>query len=358
MPTPLTDGSVIQDRYLAVIPKRPSWLLVDAGTQSGGHRWRASFARYARAFRHLAIAALASAALGGCAGAPIELTEGVPPASVRIELTNVPFHPQTEYHCGPAALATVLGDAGLSVAPEMLTERIYVPGRQGSLQVEMMAAARRTGRVAYPVAGRLDALYREVAAGHPVLVLQDLSFGLAPTWHYAVLVGFDRSANTVILRSGTKRRLIMPTRLFLRTWERAGRWGLVTLRPGRLPAEVDRKRYLSAVAPLERVGQFEAAASAWEAALVFWPTDLTALIGLGNAHHAKGDVPAAIDALERAVEHHPASGAAHNNLAFLLSVQGAHDRALRHASEAVRLGGPDNATYRETLREVRANSAS
>jgi hypothetical protein len=35
---------------------------------------------------------------------------------------------------------------------------------------------------------------REVAAGNPVLVLQNLSFAWAPVWHYAVVMGYDADA--------------------------------------------------------------------------------------------------------------------------------------------------------------------
>ena len=42
----------------------------------------------------------------------------------RAELTEVPFFPQEEYQCGPAALAMALNAAGLSVTPESLIEQV------------------------------------------------------------------------------------------------------------------------------------------------------------------------------------------------------------------------------------------
>src|SRR5690606_4837809 len=67
--------------------------------------------------------ALAALALAGCAAGP-ELK----PALDTVELTAVPFFPQTEYQCGPAALATVLAHEGLAVTAEQLAPAVYVEG--------------------------------------------------------------------------------------------------------------------------------------------------------------------------------------------------------------------------------------
>lgn len=295
---------------------------------------------------------------GGCAAPGIEADlQRAGLAARRVELAEVPFHAQTEHHCGPAALATLLGHSGIEVTPEALSEQIYTPGLQGSLQAEVSAAARRHGRMAYAVPEDLEALLRELSAGRPVLVLQDVGLGLAPRWHYAVLIGFDRDAGTVTLRSGTQRRLVQTLASFEASWTRAGRWGLLLLAPGELPAQLDRQRYLRAVAPLARLGAWAEAEAGWRAALEFWPDELVALIGLANAQHARGASGAAIRTLERAVGAHPTAGAAHNNLAYLLGRAGAHARALEHAEQAVRLDA-GQAPYRDTLEALREAGAS
>ncbi|MBM4196338.1 MAG: hypothetical protein FJ197_04455 [Gammaproteobacteria bacterium] len=97
-----------------------------------------------------------------------------PPSSGPVaELTSVPFFPQTVHQCGPAALATVLVASGLDTTPEALVPQVYVPGRKGSFAVELAAATRRAGRIAYTVESP-QAMLQEIAAGNPVLVLQDL----------------------------------------------------------------------------------------------------------------------------------------------------------------------------------------
>ena len=170
-------------------------------------------------------AALLLPLIGGCA-APLEL-----PANVaRLELETVPFFAQTEFQCGPAALATILAAAGASVTPETLADAVYIAGLRGSLQPELLGATRRQGFIPYVLEPRPAALFAELAANRPVLVLQNLGFKRAPVWHYAVVVGVDPSADRVILRSGTERRRTERTHRFLRSWQRGENWAFVALR--------------------------------------------------------------------------------------------------------------------------------
>jgi tetratricopeptide (TPR) repeat protein len=83
-----------------------------------------------------------------------------------------------------------------------------------------------------------------------------------------------------------------------------------------------------------------------------WPDRLEAWIGLGNAAYAAGDLEQAENAFRTATEHHPDAAAAWNNLAHVLGEKGRRHEAIAAAERAVRLGGPDAATYRATLREV------
>ncbi len=158
---------------------------------------------------------------------------GLPP---KAELREVPFHAQEEYYCGPAALAMALNAAGVQVAPDELVDQVYLPGRKGSLQVEMLVAARRNGLVAYQLAPRLEDVLREVAAGTPVIVLENYGFRIWPIWHYAVVVGYDLEAGEIIRRSGMKPRQTMPFSVFEYIWKDEGYWAMVALPPGRVPA--------------------------------------------------------------------------------------------------------------------------
>jgi tetratricopeptide (TPR) repeat protein len=256
-----------------------------------------------------------------------------------LELHDVPFFPQEDYQCGPAALATVLSYSGVAVSPEQLTPQVYVPERRGSFQVELLAAARRHERVPYMLAPQLESLAAELASGNPVLVLQNLALAIAPTWHYAVVVGLDLTRGEIVLRSGRERRHVLALATFEHTWRRGDYWAAVVLPPQQLPFTALEQPYLESVLALEKTGRLETAALAYASAAARWPQSLPALMGLGNTRHALGDLAAAERAFRRAVSFHPAAAAAHNNLAQTLADQGRYDEAETAARRALELEG-------------------
>ncbi|WP_346287492.1 PA2778 family cysteine peptidase [Zoogloea sp.] len=279
---------------------------------------------------------------------------GQPPS--RVELSGVPFHPQDAYQCGPAALAMVFGSAGVERTPGQLGQQVYLPLRRGSLQVELLAATRRAGLVPYRLAPRAGALLEELAAGNPVLVLQNLRFDAFPQWHYAVVVGYDLAEGRVILRSGSERRLVMPIADFDRSWAKGGRWAFVALPPERLPASATEADYVSAVADLERVSP-AAAGRAYGTALRAWPTNLFAHMALGNAAYRRHEPEVALEHYRQALREHPDAADAWNNLAQVLHETGKHREALQAAERAVAAGGPRQDTYAATLMTIRAAAA-
>ena len=92
----------------------------------------------------------------------------------------------------------------------------------------------------------LPSLLGELAAGHPVMVLQNLGLDWYPQWHFAVAVGYDLSTNELALRSGEERRQLVSLDTFNRTWTRADHWALVVLPPDQLPATGAEAEMLSA----------------------------------------------------------------------------------------------------------------
>jgi len=293
---------------------------------------------------------LAVALAAGCAAPQISsLIErrpvGLPQTA---EITAAPFFPQEDYQCGPASLAAALVHAGREATPESLLPQVYLPARKGSLQAEMLAAARRHRLVAYALAPRMEDLLRELAAGTPVLVLQNLALDWWPQWHYAVAIGYDLDARQIVLRSGVTRRLSMSLDTFEHTWARSGHWAMLALPADRLPATATESAYVSAVASLERIAP-AAARQGYATALARWPRSLAAQIGLGNASYAMRDLTGAAAAYLRATSDHPESADAWNNLAQALHDQGSRAPALAAARRAVSLGGPRLPAYRETL---------
>jgi tetratricopeptide (TPR) repeat protein len=319
------------------------------------------FAKLYRSARLTAGAFFVAATLCGCASmVPQTMAlRDVWPAGVpqRIELDAVPFFAQLDYQCGPAALATTLVYAGAKISPEDLIEQVYIPARRGSLQVDMLAAPRRHGIVSYPIAGRVDDLLREVAAGNPVLVLQDNGAGFFTNWHYAVVAGFDYPAGELHLRSGETRRQAVPFTIFEYTWKKSGYWAMVTLAPDRIPATATEAAYLEAVIAMARVGDARAVTTAYTTFLQRWPDNVTAAIALANVHYERGVLAQAEAVLRRAASHHPDSPLVLNNLAQTLSDQGRNDEALGLIERALQTEGPFAAAARETRDMIRVRLA-
>ena len=295
--------------------------------------------------------------LAGCATPQTErLLETAPTFPRPVELTAVPFFPQEAYQCGPAALATVLNGSGLNVAPEALAPQVYLPERQGSLQFELLAAARRHGRVPYVLRPQLEAITTEVASGHPVLVLQNLSLAISPQWHYAVVVGFDLTRAEMMLRSGRERRHVTSLRTFEHTWRRGDYWAIVVLPPDELPQTAEELPYLQSVLALEKLKRWQDTAIAYSKALTRWPKSLGAHMGLGNSRYALGDLRAAEAAFRAATRAHPNAAVAFNNLAQVLADQKRWREAEQMARKAVEIGGDNADVFRQTLARIEART--
>ncbi len=303
--------------------------------------------------RGFACALFIAIVLCGCASAPQTrlLLDEPPQIPPRVELDQVPFFPQQQYHCGPAALAAIINYHGGTVIPDQIAEQIYVPELRGSLQVEVVAATRQYDLLPVELDGRMESLLRELDAGNPVFVLQNLAIDLLPLWHYEIVIGYDLENREMILRSGTNRRITRPFATFERTWQRAGYWALVPVPPQRIPATASADAFLRTAIDMEQVGRTATARKAYAAAVEHWPDNLLAHTGLGNTSYALGDPAAAEAAYRAALEQVPDEAAIWNNLAYALAAQGRRGEALAAIRRAIELE-PQNPNFADSLGEL------
>jgi len=294
--------------------------------------------------------------LAACTGTPqndrlLDGHTGTLPA--RAVIGDVVFVPQEDLWCGPASMAMALTWAGVPTTQDEAAAQVYTPGREGTLAPDIVAAARRNGRLAVPV-GTLEDLLGELAAGHPVIVFQNLALDLYPQWHYAVAYGYDLDDETILLHSGTEERRATDLRTFEHTWRRTVNWALVVLPPDTLPATAGPEAVAAAAAGIERAGRPEEASTAYRAIVERWPGNGTAWLGLGNLAHAAGDTAAAAVHYRAATEADPGMGAAWNNLAFVLAEHGDKEEAMAAIETALALGDGETETYLATRAEIAA----
>jgi tetratricopeptide (TPR) repeat protein len=272
----------------------------------------------------------------------------------RVELAATPFFPQERYQCGPAALAMALNAAGIAATPDALVPQVYVPQREGSLPPEMLAAGRRNGALSMTIPPKLEALLSELAAGNPVIVLQNLSLPWFPLWHYALAIGYDLEGDDIILRSGRTERQVLSLSTFERTWARSGNWGMVALPAGSLPVTADEQMMVSALVAFEKGNDALRARAAYQAALRRWPRNIALQMGSGNTAYAAGDRAAAVAAFRQATQDHPESAPAFNNLASVLAELGQFEQGRQAVENAIRLDGPWRETAQATLQAIEA----
>lgn len=267
--------------------------------------------------------------LSACAGRAPTLPDAsslshLPP---QVLLTDVPFHAQDAYQCGPASLAMVLNHRQIDATPDALKDRVYLPERKGTLQVEMVSAARERDLLVYPLEKKLDAIMAELQAGNPVLVMQNLAFDWYPQWHYAVVIGYDLAAREMIVHSGLNEAQREPFSLFMRSWSRADYWARVMLPPGQVPATAEPLAYLRAASDLEQTGRLDSARRAYQSAVEQWPDQPTARFGLGNTLWAMNQRTAALGEFQALVDRFPEFKPGWNNLATGLELSGCAEAA-------------------------------
>lgn len=281
-----------------------------------------------------------------------------PPRHGISELAAVPFFPQTEYQCGPAALATVLVHSGVATNPEALAPQVYLPDRRGSLQLELLAAVRRGGRIPFILDTGPETLLAELRAGNPVLVLQNLGLRSVPRWHYAVVVGYEPARQHVILRSGTEPRRQERWSRFMASWARADYWALVVPASGELPASSNAGSVGPALARQEAQLDPAVARAAWERALTRWPEEPDILFAAANTRRLDPDPEAAAVLYRRLLLRLPAHQAARNNFADLLLHAGCPVAAATVIEPALAAASGLAAAVRDAINSTAADIAS
>ncbi|WP_051530332.1 PA2778 family cysteine peptidase [Halomonas halodenitrificans] len=290
--------------------------------------------------------------LAGCAATP-RLDDATRSAvAPRMLIGDVPFHGQRDYQCGPASLAMALQYQGVDTDVDTLIPQVFTPGREGSVQPEMLATVRRHGRIPFVIDGRFEDLLTELDAGHPVVVMQNLSLPAWPVWHYAVAIGYDLRDEAVILHSGMEAKREESFKRFDATWARSDRWAFVALPPGKLPASIGAEAALQAIGDFESVNGSAAALPAWEALARRHPERAMAHFGLGNARHAGGDLEGAITAFGDATAADETLAPAWLNLGLAQAAAGRRDAAHEALTRAAALPGPWQEHGREALERL------
>ncbi len=175
--------------------------------------------------RAMLLALACALALSGCAAS---LPSGFSPPGGRAMVPDMPFHPQEDHQCGPAALAMVLNRLGDPASPEDIARSIYRKELRGTVSLDLALYPRTRGFSTRFFRGAPGDIVSAIDSGSPLLVMVDEGFAGVRVMHYMVVVGY--SPEGVLVNSGRRREQAVPWADFLRAWQGADNWTLAVSR--------------------------------------------------------------------------------------------------------------------------------
>lgn len=146
-----------------------------------------------------------------------------------IYINNVPFFPQEENYCGPAALASVLNFYGYKATQQDIAKEIFTPRLKGTITVEMAGFARRAGFGAAYYKGGIENIKAEIDKGHPLILYIKTGYLISPSGHYITVVGYDDTKEGVIAYSGRDKDIFISYKKLMKDWGKTGYWTLLIL---------------------------------------------------------------------------------------------------------------------------------
>lgn len=137
-------------------------------------------------------------------------------------IKDVPFFPQNESMCGPAAIASVTGFYGDNVTLSEAAKGVYLAKLKGALPVDLLIYAREQGFNAEYYQGGFKDLKAKISEGRPLILFLNLGFESYPVGHYITAVGYDDGLKTVIAHSGMNREEVFTYARLADAWEKTG----------------------------------------------------------------------------------------------------------------------------------------
>lgn len=291
--------------------------------------------------------------LFGCATPPqTQLLLNNPPRHLpaNADIDNLPFYPQQAYYCGPTTLAEIFEFNGIKLSPNDIAPQLFIPDRKGSLQLEMVAAIRQQGLLAYSEKSHLEQLMMLVNLNIPIIVLQNLGLDWYPLWHYAVVKGYDLNTQEIILHSANIANRRVDLALFERTWQRANFWSIIALPANHSLKELNTFSYLKAAQDLLLVDQTHAGIAHLEKATKLWPQEWLSYFLLGN-YYLPHDIAQSVSWFEQGLPFALKETSYLNNYAYALFKNNQIKQAKLMIKQALKLA-PNDANLLDTQAEI------
>ncbi|MGX5200775.1 PA2778 family cysteine peptidase [Aliikangiella sp. IMCC44632] len=281
-----------------------------------------------------------------------QIRNNPPPIKPQHLIKDVPFFPQQQYYCGPTTLAEVANYYQKDTTPDSIAPALFIPEFKGTLQIELQAAARQQGLLAYADNSNIAQLLTLLSEDIPVIVLQNLGTDWLPQWHYAVAIGYNLNDLSITLHSGQDAFRWTQLDNFERTWKRSNYWLLVALPATKISTTMQPIRYLNAAQDLVSVQQTQHGLNAMHTAQQKWPNYWLSYFLLGNYYLKDNEKQALAWYLKG--EHLALNNISYlNNLAFAFGMNGCQSLALATIEKAIKIN-PNDSNLRDSKKQILA----
>jgi predicted double-glycine peptidase len=159
-----------------------------------------------------------------CSSVKMKISPPFKTDSKTVLIQNVPFFPQKDYQCGPAALAGVINFWKTTDTPSDIAKHIFSPSAKGTLTIDMIFYAQEKGLNAFQYAGDIEDLKAKISRGYPLIVLVDNGFWVYRADHFMVVLGYTDDG--VIVNSGKSEKTFINADAFLNSWKKTSYWTL------------------------------------------------------------------------------------------------------------------------------------
>lgn len=217
---------------------------------------------------------------------------------------NVPFIEQTPKLCGPTALYMVTKPFRSLLNLDEVSSLTFTPAASGTYKQDMLAAARRLGMAPYRVLS-FSQIIDYLAHDTPVVLFHRTDFLWKNFWHYSVLTGYNRKAETFSLHIGPYANREADISDVVGSWVEGGSWAFVVMPPERLPVSVKYDEALENAFAFLRLGNNEAAFQLSEQILAHWPERYEADVVMAEALMNENHAEKALISLKKALAKNP-----------------------------------------------------
>ncbi len=145
-------------------------------------------------------------------------------------LSGVPFFPQEDYQCGPAALATVMNywyirqGGAERIGINEITRAIYSPGARGVLPSDLENYPKKKGFSAQQFRGSMGDIRDHIDRGIPLILFVEYGLSFYQLNHFLVVTGYTRDG--IIVNSGRRERETVTNSDLEKVWKKTGYWAL------------------------------------------------------------------------------------------------------------------------------------